>query len=104
MLRKGKRTDSNPFCPSAGRVCIVTAQHGPRPGRPRALAFCKRGLGFLDNHAEQQNTITPDSRFALKTLECVAFATGWSSTYQCAAARHTSDNGSYAGQTRIDTT
>ena len=73
-------------------------------GRPRALMFCKRGLRFLNNHAEQYNTITTDSRFALKTLEFVAFTTGQSSAYPRAVARHTGGNGGYAGQTRLATT
>ena len=80
------------------------AQHGPRSGRSRTLVFCKRGLEFLDNHVDQRSTITIDSRFALKTLECVAFATGRSSAYPRVATRHTGCNGGYAGQTRLATT
>ena len=76
-------------------------QHSPRLGRPRALASCKRGLGFLDNHAEQRNTITTDLRFALKTLECVTFATGWSSAYPRVLARHSGSNDGYASQPRL---
>ena len=72
-------------------------------GRPRALTFCKSGLGLLDNHAEQRNTIATDSRFALKTLECVAFATGWYSAYTRPVAWHTGDNSDYAGPTRLAT-
>jgi len=103
MLQKKKRADSNPFWPSAGHVCAAMALHGVRPRCPQELVVCKRGLGFLDNHAEQGNTITLDSCFALKTLECVAFATGWSSAYPRVAVQHTGGNGGYTGQTRLDT-
>ena len=71
--------------------------------RLHALVFCKRGLGFSNNHAEQRNAITTDSRFALKTLECVAFATGQSSAYPRVAARHIGGNDGYARSTRLAT-
>ena len=106
MHRNGKGSvatirPGSPVRRSCARAAV--AQHGPWPGS-RALVFCKRGLGFLNNHAEQQNTITTDSRFTLKTLECVAFAMGRSSACPRMTAWDTDGNGGYAGPTSLATT
>ena len=108
MLRKGKGPVATILARQPSVAQLRARGGGPATaqgqGRPRALVFCKRWLGLLDNHAEQWNTITADSHFALKTLECVAFATGRSSAYPHTTARHTGGNGGYAGQTTLATT
>ena len=70
--------------------------------RPRT--FCGKTLSVTDYHAASLSTITPETSFALRTLEYVAFTTGRPLLYPAFAGMVTRGMGGCAEHSKLATT
>ena len=88
-------------------VVRVAGQPNKRPamGNPRAHPhICRRTPSFTEYRATLQNAITPEKRFALRTLENVAFTMGRPLLYPAFAGMATSGMGGCVEHTKLATT
>ena len=77
----------------------------PTMGNPRTHPhICRRTPSFTEYRATLQNAITPEKRFALRTLENVAFTMGRPLLYPAFAGTTTSGMGGCAEHMKLATT
>ena len=70
----------------------------------RCRSFFRKTLSVTDYHVVSLSTITPETSFALRTLDVTAFTTGRSLLYPALADMVTSGTGGYAGHPELATT
>ena len=84
----------------AGRPNKRSTMGSPRVPR----TFCRKTLSVTDYHAASLSTITPETSFALRTLDVTAFTIGRSLLYPTFAGMVTSGMGDCAGHPKLSTT